>query len=101
MSVLSAGTTSAFGIDSTKTPYEQENGAYFALATISWPILVFIAWRCTTDSNYFREEGVGIPVHVQLEHDKKAQVIDGQVVGEKGDVQPVAEGGGVGKEEKV
>jgi hypothetical protein len=101
VSVLSAGTTSAFGIDSTKTPYEQENGAYFALATISWPILVFIAWRCTTDSNYFREEGVGIPVHVQLEHDKKAQVIDGQVVGEKGDVQPVAEGGGVGKEEKV
>ena len=102
--VLSAGTASAFGIDSTKTPYERENGAYFALATISWPIMFFIAWKCTVDSNYFREEGVGIPVHVQLEHDKMARVIDGQVVQEKGVEgynQSVAAGGGVGKEDKV
>jgi hypothetical protein len=103
VSVLSAGTASAFGIDSTKTPYERENGAYFALATISWPILFFIAWKCTTDSNYYREEGVGIPVHVQLEHDKKARVIEGEVVGmgEKGREMPVTEREGVKKEEKV
>ena len=100
MSVLSAGTASAFGIDSTKTRYERENGAYFALATISWPILFFIAWKCTTDSNYFREEGVGIPVHVQLEHEKMARVIEGEAVGEKVYPQPAPEGA-VGKEDKV
>ena len=33
-------------------------------------------------------------VHVQLEHDKMTQVIDGQVVGEKVDMQPIAEGDG-------
>ena len=101
VSVLSAGTASAFGIDSTKTPYERENGAYFALATISWPILFFIAWKCTTDSNYFREEGVGIPIHVQLEHEKLARVIEGEVVGEKVYDQPVPEGSAIGKEENV
>ncbi|PMD47138.1 hypothetical protein L207DRAFT_478082 [Hyaloscypha variabilis F] len=101
VSVLSAGTASAFGIDSTKTPYERENGAYFALATISWPILFFIAWKCTTDSNYFCEEGVGIPIHVQLEHEKLARVIEEEVVGEKVYDQPVPEGSVIGKEEKV
>ena len=100
VSVLSAGTASAFGIDSKKTPYERENGAYFALATISWPILFFIAWKCTTDSNYFREEGVGIPVHVQLEHEKMVRVIEGEAVGEKVYPQPTPEGA-VGKEDKV
>jgi len=46
--VLSAGTAISFGVDATAQPYENENAAYFALSTICWPILYFIAWKCTT-----------------------------------------------------
>jgi hypothetical protein len=101
VSVLSAGTASAFGIDSTKAPYDRENWACFALAMISWSIIFFVAWKCTTDSNYFREDGVGIPVHVQLERDKMLRIIEGEVAREKANDQPIPGAGAVGKREKV
>ncbi|CAL5871358.1 uncharacterized protein PFLUO_LOCUS5608 [Penicillium psychrofluorescens] len=63
---LSAGTATAFGIDAADTPYLNEICAYFALFVISVPILLFNA-NHATESNYFMEDGVGVPVHVQLE----------------------------------
>jgi hypothetical protein len=29
--------------------------------------MFFIAAECTTNTNYFKEPGVGVPVHVQVE----------------------------------
>jgi hypothetical protein len=73
-------------------PYQNENAAYFALATFAWPILFFIAAKCTTDTNYFKEEGVGIPIHVQLE--MKHHFHDGVVIeaeeGKERDVEVTA-----------
>lgn len=65
--VLSSGTAISFGVDATSQPYENENAAWFALTTICWPILYFVAWNCTTDTNYMREESVVTPVHVRKE----------------------------------
>lgn len=65
--VLSSGTAVSFGVDATAQPYENENGAYFALTTICWPILYYIVWKCTTETNYLSEEGVIAPVHVRKE----------------------------------
>ncbi|KAK0255925.1 hypothetical protein LTS09_009227 [Friedmanniomyces endolithicus] len=65
--VLSAGTAVSFGVDATAQPYENENAAYFALSTICWPILYYVVWKCTTDTNYLTEEGVIAPVHVRKE----------------------------------
>lgn len=64
---LSAGTAVSFGVDATSPPYENENAAYFALATTSWPIMFFIAWRYTTTTNYLTEKDVIVPVHVREE----------------------------------
>jgi hypothetical protein len=65
--VLSAGTAVSFGVDATAQPYQNENAAYFALTTLCWPILYFVAWKCTTDTNYFKEESVIVPIHVRKE----------------------------------
>ncbi|KAK4892204.1 hypothetical protein LTR27_009213 [Elasticomyces elasticus] len=65
--ILSAGTAIAFGVDATQQPYENENAGYFALSTICWPILFYIVWKCTTDTNYLTEEGVVAPIHVRKE----------------------------------
>lgn len=65
--VLSAGTAVSFGVDATVQPYENENAAYFALSTLCWPILYFVAWKCTTDTNYLTEAGVVAPLHVRKE----------------------------------
>jgi len=65
--VFSAGTAVAFGIDASFVPYQTENAIYFTITTLVWPIMLFIAARCTTDTNYFKEPGVGIPVHVQVQ----------------------------------
>jgi hypothetical protein len=65
--VLSAGTAVSFGVDATAQPYENENAAYFALSTLCWPILYFVAWKWTTDTNYFKEESVIVPIHVRKE----------------------------------
>ncbi|KAL1867535.1 hypothetical protein VTK73DRAFT_4138 [Phialemonium thermophilum] len=65
VSWLSAGTAISFGVDATAQPYENENAAYFALATLCWPILYFIAWRCISSTNYFKEESVVVPIHVR------------------------------------
>jgi hypothetical protein len=65
--VFSAGTAVAFGIDASFVPYQTENAAYFAVTTLAWPIMLFIAVKCTTDTNYFKESGVGVPVHIQVE----------------------------------
>jgi hypothetical protein len=54
-------------VDATSQPYENENAAWFALATICWPILYFVAWKCTTDTNYMKEKSVITPVHVRKE----------------------------------
>ncbi|EXJ88510.1 hypothetical protein A1O1_05440 [Capronia coronata CBS 617.96] len=64
---LSAGTAVSFGVDATSQPYENENAAYFALATTCWPIMFFIAWKCTTATNYPLEKDVVVPVHVRKE----------------------------------
>ena len=64
---LSAGTCVSFGVDSASPPYENENGGYFALSFITWPILYFIAWRFTTETNYLQEGNVVVPVHVREE----------------------------------
>jgi len=74
--VLSAGTASAFGIDAAGTPYLHEICAYFALFVISVPILLFNA-NHATETNYFMEDGVGVPVHVQLE---KHHIVGREVV---------------------
>lgn len=57
----------SFGVDATSQPYENENAAWFALTTLCWPILYFIAWKCTTDTNYMKEETVVTPVHMRKE----------------------------------
>jgi len=65
--VLSASTAVSFGTDATAQPYENENAAFFALATLCWPILFFVAYKYTLDTNYFKEETVVVPVHVRKE----------------------------------
>lgn len=57
----------SFGVDATEPPYQNENAAYFALATTSWPIMFFIAWKYTSDTNYLTETEVIVPVHVRQE----------------------------------
>ena len=57
----------SFGVDATAQPYENENAAYFALSMLCWPILYFIAWKCTTDTNYLIEGSVIAPIHVRKE----------------------------------
>lgn len=64
---LSAGTAVSFGVDATAQPYENENAGYFALTTLCWPILYFVAWKCTTDTNYLTEGTVIVPIHVRKE----------------------------------
>lgn len=78
--VLSAGTAVSFGTDATAQAYENENAAIFALATLCWPILYFVAWKYTTDTNYFREVDVIAPLHVQ-----QAQNNGMRTVGSKGE----------------
>ncbi|GAB7355475.1 hypothetical protein MBLNU459_g5972t1 [Dothideomycetes sp. NU459] len=77
--ILSAGTAVSFGVDATAPPYENENAAYFALATICWPILYYVATKYTTDTNYLKEEGVIVPMDV-----RKKMHIEGVEVGEDG-----------------
>jgi hypothetical protein len=88
VSVLSAGTATAFGIDATATNYKSENGAYFALATISFPVMFFVCWKCTTDTNYFKEDDVIAPMHVRLEHEHESpsKIINGEEVEEKSEL---------------
>jgi len=50
-------------------PYAIENVAYFAITTLAWPIMLFIAARYTTDTNYFKEPGVGVPAHIRNEQE--------------------------------
>lgn len=73
---LSAGTAVSFGVDATAQPYENENAAWFALATLCWPIMAFVAWKCVTDTNYNKEENVVIPIHMR----KKLGVSDLEIV---------------------
>jgi hypothetical protein len=56
-----------FGLNATRIPYQNINGALFALTTLCWPILFFIAYKYTTDTNYGKEESVTIPMHVRKE----------------------------------
>ncbi|KIW25919.1 uncharacterized protein PV07_09053 [Cladophialophora immunda] len=65
--VLSAGTSVCFGLNATRIPYQNINGALFALTTLCWPILFFIAYKYATDTNYGKEETVTIPIHVRKE----------------------------------
>lgn len=83
---LSAGTAVSFGVDATAPPYQNENAAYFALATTSWPIMFFIAWKYTNATNYLMEDGVIVPIHVRDEL--------GVVKGEEVDADPEKEGDG-------
>jgi hypothetical protein len=78
-----ADTAVAFGIDSMKTPYLRENGASSVLAGISCPVLLFIVAKRTVGTNYSKEEGLGIPIRVRLEHEN-AVAINGEVVAERG-----------------
>lgn len=65
--VLSAGTAISFGVDATAQPYENENAAYFALTMLCWPSLYYVIWRYVTDTNYFLEENVIVPIHARKE----------------------------------
>lgn len=96
--MLSAGTAVSFGTDATKQPYENENAAWFALATISWPILYFIAWKCTNDTNYFKEEHVIPPVHVRKElqiDSPPSETVTPTVTGTEGDTRTTQEKSGL------
>jgi hypothetical protein len=54
---------------------------------ICWPILYFIAWKCTTDTNYLSEDGAIAPVHVRKELGiEGAEVGDGEAENEAGTV---------------
>ncbi|KAJ6445379.1 Glycerol 2-dehydrogenase (NADP(+)) [Purpureocillium lavendulum] len=68
---LSAGTAVSFGVDATDQPYENENAAYFALTTMCWPILFYVAWKYTSETNYFKEETVIAPLRVRPDKDSK------------------------------
>lgn len=57
----------SFGIDATMQPYENENAAWFALSTISWPLLYFVTWKCTSATNYHKEHGVIAPIEARKE----------------------------------
>lgn len=54
-------------MDATEQPYENENAGYFALTTLCWPILYFVVWKCTSATNYFKEENVIAPMDVRKE----------------------------------
>jgi hypothetical protein len=73
---LSVGTAVCFALNATAIPFEHINGALFALTTISWPVLYYVAYNCTTDTNYGKEKTVVIPVHVRRELDL-ADIDDG------------------------
>lgn len=75
LSGLSSGTAVSFGVDATAQPYRNENAAYFALTTLCWPILYFVAWKYTTTTNYMKEDSVIVPVHV-----RKEMVLEGAAV---------------------
>lgn len=79
--VLSAGTAVSFGVDATTPSYQVENAYLFALVTLCWPVLYWVAWKFTTNTNYFHEENVVVPTHVR----EKMQ-IDGvpEIVGIQG-----------------
>ncbi|CAH0023108.1 unnamed protein product [Clonostachys rhizophaga] len=78
--VMVCCTAVSFGIDSASVPYEAENGLWFALSTLTWPILAFVTWKYIRPTNYFVEEGVGIPVEMQngqLDSQKKIEAEKG------------------------
>ncbi|KAH8805488.1 hypothetical protein F5884DRAFT_799458 [Xylogone sp. PMI_703] len=78
--LLSAGTAVSFGTDATAQPYENENAAYFALTMLCWPIMFFVAWKATLDTNYFLEETVIVPVHIREQIQEKV-IFDGNIHG--------------------
>ncbi|KAL1901094.1 hypothetical protein Sste5346_002161 [Sporothrix stenoceras] len=91
---LSAGTAVSFGVDATVQPYENENAAYFALTTICWPILYFVAWKCIKPTNYDREDSVIVPIHVRQElhlDGEKTGPLEGVEVPGSEPAQPVNE----------
>lgn len=81
--LLSAGTAVSFGVDATAPPYENENAAWFSMATLCWPILTYIAWTCVKDTNYLEEDSVVVPIHMRkklevpgLEVTNSAEIIE-------------------------
>jgi hypothetical protein len=44
-----------------------ENAAFFALTMICWPSLFYVTYKYATDTNYFKEAGVIVPIHVRKE----------------------------------
>ena len=69
--VISAGTAISFGVDATAQPYENENAGLFALATLCWPLLFYVAWNYISETNYFVDEAVIVPMHVREEMNAK------------------------------
>jgi hypothetical protein len=63
--VLSAGTAVAFGVDATSPNYKSESGGWFAVTTLSWPILFYLAFTQISDTNYDQEIDVIAPTHIQ------------------------------------
>ncbi|KIW63312.1 hypothetical protein, variant [Phialophora macrospora] len=64
---ISAGTSISFATSSTEQPFINVAGAFFALTTLCWPILGFVVWKYTSDTRYFQEETVTVPLHVRKE----------------------------------
>lgn len=84
-----------FGVDATEQPYENENAAIFALATLSWPIMFFVAWKYTKDTNYMDETDVVVPIHVRKELGLDADGASAKVLSHE---QAAGEGGGIESE---
>ncbi len=64
---ISAGTCVGFATDATSQPYSNEGGAIFALTTICWPLMWYVVKTYATDTQYFKEENVVVPIHVRKE----------------------------------
>jgi hypothetical protein len=64
---LSAGTAVSFGLCAAHVPFRNIAGAFFALSTLMWPILYYVVWKYTTNTNYGTETMVIPPVHMQEE----------------------------------
>jgi hypothetical protein len=63
---VSAGTAIGFGLNASGISFQRTSAALFAMTTLSWPILLYIANQCT-DTNYGTEENVIVPIHVRHE----------------------------------
>lgn len=66
-----AGIAIAFGIDAVKPAYWKEFTVWITLFVAAFGCLYYLAAFHITETNYFKEENVIVPVHVAIEHGKE------------------------------